>query len=324
MMKRVLALIMLLGMILGIAGCGQEVTQDDIQSILNASSEPEDVSTTEDIVEETKEPIKETPEIDQTQLPIEDLGPDADPHLFTGVQLEAIEMIPDWGLALYQETGELNDEYFDRWLKVSEIEVWDSNDEFTSIKSSSYINYYFDNEADYNRCFDGGEVTLIGYCTSSGDYYRLDHCIFIESSDPYYEYGAEEGPNIAVSDPTGPWGHEFKVVYTEEEMSRALDMTNNVTYQEYFADMPGFVANNVGRLIYLGRPFYVWNYFYEDYTNVMIGYGNGLNPIYADCYGDPDDIDNLGCATYFDIYGILQANEKGKIVLKDCQFIPIE
>ena len=128
---------------------------------------------------------------EQASSPISDLGPDANPTLFTISQLSDLPEISDEGLALYQEHGQMDTEYTNKWIKVSGISIWDGDDSTYYIKSSSMIGYYFYDETQYNKCFDPpmNTITVIGYCSESGDFFRLDNCIFVEG----VEFNIEEG-----------------------------------------------------------------------------------------------------------------------------------
>lgn len=128
---------------------------------------------------------------EQASSPISDLGPGANPTLFTISQLSDLPEVSDEGLALYQEHGQMDTEYTNKWIKASGISIWDGDDSTYYIKSSSMIGYYFYDETQYNKCFDPpmNTITVIGYCSESGDFFRLDNCIFVEG----VEFNIEEG-----------------------------------------------------------------------------------------------------------------------------------
>lgn len=145
----------------------------------------------------------EANKLNQSDLAIGDLGPEADPAKFTMEQVSQMVTVDDEILALNQEHGSFAD-FENKWLKVSMIEPWDSNDEYLSIKSPSYINDYFIDDKNYQKCFDGGYLTVIGYCETSGDFFQLENCIFVGSEDityheptePIYENGYD--PNYQI------------------------------------------------------------------------------------------------------------------------------
>ena len=129
--------------------------------------------------------------LNQADLAIDDLGPEANPAKFTMDQVSQMVTVDDEILALNQEHNSFA-AFENKWLKVSMIELWDANDEYLCIKSPSYINYYFIDDTNYQKCFDGGCLTVIGYCETSGDFFQLKNCIFV---------GSEE---ITYNEPTAP------------------------------------------------------------------------------------------------------------------------
>ena len=65
-------------------------------------------------------------------LSINDMGADADPSEFTLAQYNEIEETSDLTLCLSWETGVIDD-YLNRWLVISEVAPWDTNDEYMSV-----------------------------------------------------------------------------------------------------------------------------------------------------------------------------------------------
>ena len=247
-MKKILCSVMLFCMILGIVGCSQEVSQDDLQSILNNmdSSEVQEVIHDEvsDAVEETKnEVLSNTTTKDFTDWML-------DPTTFTEEDINSLQCIHDMTLCLHWETG--SDAGFDnQWICVTGVDVRGQTDEFYN--GYAYMQYSFNSEEDYKKATESAEpVTIVGYYESvvggiSGCIYidsELHDESFIEIARPlYFNEISDEFFGNPIAFCTNHNGEQLKIVgaditmMDEERVMIYLDMEPVVCYAASFDEI---------------------------------------------------------------------------------------
>lgn len=143
-------------------------------------------------------------------LSVNDMGADADPSEFTLAQYNEIEETSDLTLCLSWETGVIDD-YLNRWLVISEVAPWDTNDEYMSVSTVYGINYYFKDQENYDQfiqeCLIGNYTSgiVLGYFQEAGiDTYEAINCIYLGGetsngeSDINSQGGIEDAPHTGL------------------------------------------------------------------------------------------------------------------------------
>lgn len=220
-------------------------------------------------------------------------------------------------------SGANPESYAGHWWRVNGVFFtdYDGDKTFSSMFGNTYIaenltdamlfESYMNNEM---------AVDLIGWLTyapSTG--YSFVGCSIIGPSTDESSAGIVSQP----SDPTGSYGgYTFTSRYTQEDMNSAVNLTDNYIYNEYWNDRGEFVNKYQSSLIYLDTSFPIWMT-YTDHINLWVGNDAFYKGLFAECYGSQEDIAHIDESFEYQIYGILEYNDDGDLILRECQFIPL-
>lgn len=164
-----------LSLIVLLSGCGAQE---------NANSSETSEPTPNTTVEETAIPDETGPT--DTTVSISELDETANPANFTVTQLSEMPEFEDDELAFSVDNDFNNeDQYVNRWAKITGVEVWDADEENLTF-TSGIVEYSFTNEENFTKGFETAlqnHAEIIGYITNNGATYDVVNCICV-GSDP--------------------------------------------------------------------------------------------------------------------------------------------
>ena len=294
MKKKIFAIILSLSMILGMAGCGQEISQNDLQSMLDNTS----------ISNEIEEVIPDQP---QEEIPVSDTNSEnvsfditdegLDPKRFTSEQIESLEVYEDQILGLNWEHDNLS-EYAGRWIKITNISGYNFDDDNCIIQSLCGLSYVFESY-DYEGYGYASSDVAMGYSFNVIGYIRYDGNI----GDFAVMHAMYDGPSI-----------------TFDESFTSIADAGNETYllsaiiDEYFSNMAAFAQRYEGKTIIM-----------DGVTIGQIDFADTLwvnleNGDIAVCSADVSEIAKIEVGRTYNIIGTFDLYADMQFTLNDCTF----
>ena len=309
MKKKLFAIILSFGMILGMAGCGQEVSQDELQEILNGNSEfvenhneaIDDITSTQEVTEPT---VELNPDFDITDI-------DLDPQSFTDAEFGWMTVLDGNSAQLLAMSGEL-DQYVGQWVNFIDICPIEIDEEI--MYDSFYLEYYFDTIPDTEAAKetwnngDGDYIDVVGFLmpisNSSGtlqDYALLD-CRVVDGivggdTTEYDDYYRSPGSDPTISDTS------TSDTYL---LSSIID--------EYYSNMAAFAQKYEGKTIIM-----------DGVTIGQIDFADTLwvnleNGDIAVCSADVSEIAKIEVGRTYNIIGTFDLYADMQFTLNDCTF----
>lgn len=320
MKKKLFAIILSFYMILGMAGCGQEISQNDLrQAILNSvdTSKVQDVIDDEvsDAVEdevsdtEVKEPAQE-----EHVRPTVELNPNFDVHdehadvsTFTDAEFGWMKVL-DGNVGQYLAmSGELS-QYHGQWINMIDICPIEISGEFMA--DVFYLQYYFntipDTEAADTKWSNGEYINVVGYLIQIGggtgtlQDYALINCRVVDDTvggdytlyDTYYD---SDDSDISYTDTLDFWSYET----------------------EYYNNPFAFATNHKGEELSIsGVNIY-------SISNICVDVWIDESSFeYITCYADTEELLKVNASQLCTVIGTVDVGAMGgDLILKDCVFL---
>ena len=325
MKKKLFAVILSFCMILGMAGCGQEISQNDLQAILNSTdiSEVQDVIQDEvsGAVEEAKDEVlnevSDTEVEDPVQEPIRptvELNPNfnvhdehADVSTFTDAEFGWMKVL-DGNVGQYLAmSGELN-QYHGQWINMIDICPIEISGEFMA--DVFYLQYYFntipDTEAADTKWSNGEYISVVGYLiqigggTNSLQDYAMVNCRVVDDTvggdytlyDAYYN---SDDSDMSYTDMLDFWSCET----------------------EYYNNPFAFATNHKGEELSIsGVEIYTIS---DRCVDVWIDESSFE---YITCYADTEELLKVNASQLCTVIGTVDVGAMGgDLILRDCVFL---
>ena len=308
-MKKILCSVMLFCMILGIVGCSQEVSQDQLQEILNGHSEfvenhNEAIDNITSTPEVTEPIIELNPDFDMTD-------PDLDPQSFTDAEFGWMTVLDGNSAQLLAMSGEL-DQYVGQWVNFIDVCPIEIDEEV--MYDSFYLGYYFDTIPDTEAAKetwndgDGDYINVVGYLMqiSNGlgtlQDYALFNCRVVDGivggdTTDYDDYYRSPG-----SDPT------------TSDTSISDTYLLSAIINEYYTNMAAFAQKYEGKTIIM-----------DGVTIGQIDFADTLwvnleNGDIAVCSADVSEIAKIEVGRTYNIIGTFDLYADMQFTLNDCTF----
>lgn len=327
MKKKLFAIILSFYMILGMAGCGQEISQNDLrQAILNSvdTSKVQDVIDDEvsDAVEDAKDEVLdevsntevEDPAQEEHVRPTVELNPNFDVHdenadvsTFTDAEFGWMKVL-DGNVGQYLAmSGELS-QYHGQWINMIDICPIEISGEFMA--DVFYLQYYFntipDTEAADTKWSNGEYINVVGYLiqigggTSTLQDYALINCRVVDDTvggdytlyDAYYD---SDDSDISYTDTLDFWSYET----------------------EYYNNPFAFATNHKGEELSIsGVNIY-------SISNICVDVWIDESSFeYITCYADTEELLKVNASQLCTVIGTVDVGAMGgDLILKDCVFL---
>ena len=327
MKTKLFAIILSFSMILGMAGCGQEFSQNDLrQAILNGTdtSKVQDIinDKVSDAVEEAKDEVLdevsdtevEEPAQEEHVRPTVELNPNFDVHdeyadvsTFTDAEFGWMKVL-DGNVGQYLAmSGELS-QYHGQWINMIDICPIEISGEFMA--DVFYLQYYFntipDTEAADTKWSNGEYINVVGYLIQIGsgtgtlqDYALID-CRVVDDTvggdyilyDAYYD---SDDSNISYTDMLDFWSYET----------------------EYYNNPFAFATNHKGKELSISG---VNIYSISDIcVDVWIDESSFE---YITCYADTEELLKVNASQLCTVIGTVDVSAMGgDLILRDCVFL---
>lgn len=325
MKKKLFAIILSFGMILGMAGCGQEISQNDLQTILDnvSSSEVQNVINDEvsNAAEEAKDEVLDDVSDTQTEEPTQEehvrptveLNPNFDVHdehadvsTFTDAEFGWMKVL-DGNVGQYLAmSGELS-QYHGQWVNMIDICPIEISGEFMA--DVFYLQYYFDTipdtEAADTKWSNGEYISIVGYLIQIGG-----------GNNSLQDYAMI---NCRVVDDTVGGDYTlYDAYYDSDDDISYTDMLDFWSYEtEYYNNPFAFATNHKGEELSIsGVNIYSIS---DRCVDVWI---NEDSFEYVTCYADTEELLKVNASKLCTVIGTIDVGKMGgDLILRDCVFL---
>ena len=293
-MKKILCSIMLFCMILGMAGCSQEVSTNDIQSMLDSTSASNKI---EEVIPNQSQEETPTSNDNQENVSFDITDEGLDPKRFTSEQIESLEVYEDQILGLNWEHDNLG-EYAGRWIKITNISGYNFDDDNCIIQSMCGLSYVFESY-DYEGYGYASSDVAMGHSFNVIGYIRYDGDI----GDFAVMHAMYDGPSITFDD-------SFTSIANDENDTYLLSTIIN----EYYTNMAAFAQKYEGKTIIM-----------DGVTIGQIDFADTLwvnleNGDIAVCSADVSEIAKIEVGRTYNIIGTFDLYADMQFTLNDCTF----